>query len=229
MDENEFIKEVSSSEVLTTDEAFNIILQIKGSTPRRTLPFSSVERNILWKQEFFRALSIVNQGTSSFTTRTKVYPMQIHVPFQITYCKKDIVLVKSIFMINPNDCALNNASIQFAKRNQIGILSSLKNRFYLGIQLCEVEFPPHVTLKTNDVAVIRVEYQGNNSPVLLQGQRIIGDPKKGHPSALFGGNVEGNFFHFDKGEKQGSNPEDVAIFMQNVAWHLVVGFKYKVR
>ena len=250
MDPDEFIKEVSTTEVLTTEEAFNLILQMKGSAPRRVLPFSSETRSGVWKEEFFNALSIPPQGQPACVYdgfRAFGAPMSnittTHIPFQIAYCEKDKVLIKSVYIINPTNCSLNKVSIQVACEprvtNQVGTIYLLENRSHIGHQLYEVKFPPHVTMKTNDTGIIMAEYSGNPGPTLLQGQRAIGDPKKGQQQNPYQQGVAAGapIHHFKarrfernfKAETQGSIPEDVTIVMQNNPWHLVVGFKYKVR
>ena len=67
MDSDEFIRSVSNTEVLTTEESDSLIMLMKGSTPEKEIEFSSVERSSPWTEEFFKGLSVVPQhGPVSF-------------------------------------------------------------------------------------------------------------------------------------------------------------------
>ena len=250
MDPDEFIKEVSNSEVLTTDEAFNLILQMKGLTPRRQMSFSSAERSGTWKEEFFKDLSVVPQqygstvvvSNSCYHTITPARLMgqqvpvqqvqtsqQVQIPFQITCCKKDTVLIKSIFIINGNNCNISNVSLQ----SVAGTISTLEKRFHLGHQLHGVVFDPAIVIRKEVTATVLMQVSGNR-PTLLQGKRssTIGDPRKGSYSVQQCGTnfspqlVFGSTTH---SQDQYQFPDDVCITMQKIPWHFVVGLKYKVK
>ena len=227
MDADEFIRSVSSTEVLTTEESLNLILLMKGSTPKKELAFSSVERRGAWREEFFKGLSIVQQhgygypnqpGHFNFDTGPSL--LTASVPFQINYGKNRIICIKSVYLINNTNCEFSSIGLSESE----GKISRLENRSYVGCQLYEAVFNPTVKMQSIPTASISVQQSFSvqqpppRQSTLLQGQRTIGAPV----SHTFLGKAQAGGFTSHK------NPNtNTTITMQNVPWNFVVGFKFK--
>ena len=198
MDPDEFIKSVSSRGVLTTEESLNLILSMKGSTPKTPLSFPSSERKGRWKEEFFTGLSVdlqqQQQGHGIVTSTSS----RFHIPFEINFGKKKLVKIKSIFLIN--NSVTNNPFIRVTISTCEATISKLKNRMHLGYQLHEALFNPAVEIQSNK-CTITINLPANRRPTQLRGIPFV---------------------HETRG-----NSDDVTISMQNIPWSFVVGFKYK--
>ena len=154
IDADEFIRSVSSGEVLTTEESLSLILLMKGSTPKKKLTFSSVERGGAWTEEFFKDLSIVSQQTSfgefgEIGTACTAFPSQSsppgekNVPFRVEYGKNKSICIKSVFLINNGNWGFSKVSLS----DYEGKISKLENRTYVGCQLYEAVFNPKVIMQ----------------------------------------------------------------------------------
>ena len=216
MDADEFIRSVSSAEVLTTEESLNLILLKKGSTPKKELSFSSVERCGAWTEEFFKGLSIEQQydfeygfqygyrhgnQPQAFHSNTGSTLLITSVPFQINYGKNKDIYVKSVFLINDTNYEFSNVRLLDSE----GKISRLENRTYVGCQLYEAVFNPKVIMQSNTTASIIVQQS-------LSGQK---QPSR-QSTPLQGLNTIT------------ANPNTNTTFtMQSVPWNFVVGFKYR--
>lgn len=216
MDVDEFIRSVSSAEVLITEESLNLILLMKGSTPKKELPFSSAERGGPWTEEFFKDLSNASQhgyypGNQPYS-KTAPTLLNTSIPFQINYGKSRIIYIKSVFLINNTSSQFSSVSLL----NSEGKISRLENRTYLGYQLYEAVFNPKVKMQSNKIVPIdeppfSVQQQSTASILVQQSFSPRQQPLR--QSALL------------QGQKTiGAN---TTITMQNVPWNFVVGFKFK--
>ena len=168
MDADEFIRSVSSAEVLTTEESLNLILLMKGSTPKKDLAFSSVERSGRWKEEFFKGLSIVSQSGFQFGSKAGMFvpPQQsdIYIPFQVNYAKEKAICIKSVFLINNTNCEFGRVSLSDSE----GKISRLENRTYVGCQLYEAVFNPKVIIESSLTPPVIIENPSLHQPTMLQ-------------------------------------------------------------
>ena len=234
MDLDDFITEVSNTEVLTSDEALSLILQMKGSTPRKSLQFSSQERSDIWRKEFFKNIREVSRRAISddFSAIPETLPLKVHIKFKINYCKGDKVLIKSVLLIDPNNCSLNKVHLQKEVSTiSVGTVSKLENQMHMGHQLYEVIFCPPAELRINDRALIMVQTSGIRCPIHLKGEATIGkDPNK--PAHSYGGGFvfisAGVPSSLSESKHQSSMiPRDICITIQNSPWNFLAGFKYK--
>ena len=239
MDADEFIRSVSSTELLTTEESLSLILMMKGSTPKKEIAFSSVERGGAWTEEFFKGLRIVSQPRFSakqaeyFNTGPSV--LNTSIPFQINYGKNKTISIKSVFLINNTNSEFSSVRLLDSE----GKISKLQNRTYVGCQLYAAVFNPRVTMQQNTTVPIvaqsfSVQQQSTASimvqqsfssqqqppcPSTLQGHQTIGADPASH---TFLDKTQAGDFTSQK------NPNtNTTITMQSVPWNFVVGFKFK--
>ena len=255
MDADDFIRSVSSAEVLTTEESLSLILLMKGSTPKKELAFSSVERSGAWTEEFFKDLSIVSQSGFQFGNKANAVtgglfsPSQssdIHVPFQVDYGKNKAICIKSVFLINNTNCQISKVSLWASE----GKISTLKNRTYVGCQLYEAVFNPKVIMQPNPTASVFVKnpsapqfvVQVNTTASIIVQQPFppqyhnLQQPLPRQSTLLQGQRTIGAHPTSQKfigkaqvgGFASHKRPStNTTITMQSVPWHFVVGFKYK--
>ena len=243
MDADEFILSVSSTEVLTMEESLNLILLMKGSTPKKELAVSSVERRGgTWTEEFFKGLSIVPQHgfvqvqanqAGHFNFNSDPTLLNASVPFQINCGKNKMICIKSVFLINNTNYEFSGVRLLESE----GKISKLENRTYVGCQLHEAVFNPIVRMQSNKTASILVQLKSNTTAsvsvqqffvvqqpaprqyTLVQGQCTIGANPSSH--TFFGKAQAGGF-------PSHTNPStNTTITMQNVPWNFAVGFKFK--
>ena len=118
MDLGELISSVSSTKVLTTDEALNLILTMKGAKPRQQLCFTSSKRHSLWERRLLKSLSVSSQ---------QINAQQLQTIFNIQHCGKG-VLVKSVFLLNIRECVFSKVILQSTE----GKIRKLENNLHEG-------------------------------------------------------------------------------------------------
>ena len=164
MDSEEFIKSVSSTEMLTHAEALNLILTMKGSKPREELPFSSIERQSLGRTIMFRGCQIDHPGANPHNS----------IPFTLKTCKKSI-LISSVFLLNPQNYTFNTILL----KSSVGTIHKLESRQYEGQQLYEVVFRPPVVMMSGErgVIVLNAQQRGGQTFVAprIRGQNTVYD------------------------------------------------------
>ena len=226
MDADEFIPSVSNTEVLTAEESLSLILLIKGSTPKKELAFSSVERSGAWTEEFFKGISVMHEqdyyGYYGYGYGYDPSLQQgMNVPFGVRCGLNKTICIKSVLLINDTSHEFVTVSISGVE----GKISKLQNRTYLGCELYEVVFKPGVMIQSNTTASITVQKQFSDQEPhshqfpMLQGQQTI----ESYPAAhVVSGKAKPRDFTSHK------NTNKTTITMQNVTWNFVVGFKFKI-
>lgn len=226
MDLDDFIASTSNSQVLTTDEALNIILQMRGSQPRAPLVFSSVTRMGAWKEYLMEDLQFSHQQIG----------YKINVPFTAQNNSKGVD-IKSVFFVNNGGCVVSNILIGDTEAR----MSQVKNRFHMNSQLYEAVFENPVLLppvqRNWNVTFVLAGAQIGTRVQLIHKRRGGKNPPHSHfaqgilnaraAQQMLGRQPAGTNLSRVQQMPNYQAPE-VTFSLQNNNWYFVVGFKYKV-
>ena len=129
MDPDEFVKDVATSAVLTPEEALDIVIHVKKSKPRNTLPFSDKPRTGTWREQLFNC---------SYHYESAGYSLDQYFNLQGN------AEVASVYFLNASGYSITNLSLQSAKAR----IKPIENRQHCGRQLNEAVFDPPVKLQS---------------------------------------------------------------------------------
>ena len=148
MGPDEFVKDVAKSPVLTPEEALDIVLHVKKSTPRNKLPFSDKPRVGTWQEQLFNCSYYSQLGT--YNSFNQYFNLQGNAE------------VVSIYFLN----ASNYNNIKLTLQSTSTRIRVLENRHQCGQQLYEAVFEPPVKLQSGGYSVSF--YCGGNYFSVLQ-------------------------------------------------------------
>ena len=132
MDLNDFCKTVGSSRVLTSEEAFDVVLRMKESTPRNKLTFLDTPRIITWQELFY-------------TNAQYGYEQCLHSCQQSVNISQGHLKVSSVYFIDIYGMQTDRVHL-----SKYGNVRTLQNRLHQGQQLYEAVFDPPVRLNPGD-------------------------------------------------------------------------------
>ena len=135
MGPDEFVKDVAKSAVLTPEEALDIVLHVKKSTPRNKLPFSDKPRVGTWQEQLFNCLYYNQLGT--YNSFKQYFNLQGNAE------------VASVYFLN----ASNYNNIELTLQSTSTRIKVLENRHHCGQQLYEAVFEPPVKLQSGSHVV----------------------------------------------------------------------------
>ena len=158
MDSDEFVKDVAKSSVLTPEEALDIVLHAKKSTPRNKVPFSDKFRAGTWQDQLF---------TCSYYNQYEEY-----YGFNENFHLQGPVEVKSVYYLIPIGYSNTNTSIRLDSIN-ITRFKILENRQHCGQQLSEAMFDPPVKLGTGSHTMSINCGGGNQQLIQVTGQNTL--------------------------------------------------------
>ena len=156
MDQVDFFKSVATSRILAPEEALDVALHIKESTPRNKLPFSDKRRVGTWKEQLF---------TCSYDGQT-----QSCYSLQVTCNVQGNAEVASVYFVNGTSGNPINSLI-LASTNALRI-TKLENRRHCGQQLYEAIFDPPVKLQSGN-HIIKLQGNGYFNAARLSGQNLL--------------------------------------------------------
>ncbi len=256
MDPDDVISCMGDTKLLTHEDAFSLVLALKGSSSGLNLPFSSVARDGLWNVQYFANLTITLTHNQNFGANIGIFgpPPQVSVgryDVQFTVHCPTQLLLASVFVVHPDIISISSTNLSIQPGNITSEATVLNPTLTPSHQVSEVRFAKPVTFNAGSTAAT-LTIATNGPIVSVQGSRVIGTfPSAGRakPRGAAGFGFVGNSNLYGFGYDGGMNlpsqqpqpftppqshqekpvPEGVNINITSNPWYFVVGFKFRVR
>ena len=153
MDLDDFFSHVGRSRVLTSDEALDVALYMRGSTPHSKLPYPDGKRIASWTVGILEGLAVKSELTSGMHRLNATGEAQFNV-----YNPSGNVSVSSVYFINVGNIPIYNISVTSTHQPIADMdftIDEVGNLFYEGHQVYEAVFNPPLTFESDSDNVIK--------------------------------------------------------------------------
>ena len=153
MDLDDFFSHVGRSRVLTSDEALDVALYMRGLTPHSKLPYPNGKRIGPWTVGILEGLAVKSELTSGMHRLNATGEAQFNV-----FNPNGNVSISSVYFINVGKIPINNISVTSTHQQIADMdlnIEKASNLFYKGHQVYEAVFNPPLTFESDSDNVIK--------------------------------------------------------------------------